>query len=102
MPDPLKYASPTRADGFSASTVEPGARSDTQRDAGRDEVGLAVTATGEGRHGVVGDGAAVPWTSAAPTVITNGSSPGFEIVVGIVAGRDDDGQARPRHARSTA
>src|SRR3954454_9942008 len=83
VPEPLKYQSPTRAVGFSASTVEPGARMDASDMPGASRSGLPSP---EPEHGatVSSARAAVPGTSAAPTVITKGSSPGFETTPGVL------------------
>ena len=82
VPLPLNSWSPTRAPARSASTVEPGARSETTRRPGASRSGLRSRATvAELEKGATlsSPSAAVPPTSAAPTVITDGSSPGVTV-----------------------
>src|SRR3954451_8475009 len=84
VPDPLKYASPTRPVGNWVSIVDPGARRETTDRPGAIRSGLAkpspVGPTPEKPGTVSSLRPVVPASSTAPTVITSGSSPGFVTV----------------------
>src|ERR1700758_4377858 len=85
VPEPTKLVLPTRADGFCASTVEPGSRRLTTERPDVTRSGLNQPS------GLVGPtllnvvivsfaGLDFPPSSTAPTVMTSGSSPGERIV----------------------
>src|SRR3989442_266180 len=84
VPDPLKYASSTRADGFWLSMVLPGTRSDTMCSPGAARSGLsspkAVGPLLVNVETLSSDTSDEPWSLTEPAVSRTGSLPGDAIV----------------------
>src|SRR5437763_15692204 len=85
VPEPLKYDKPISDVGLLMSTVEPGDRVDTTdlpgaRTSGLASPSVAVGPAPENGASVSSEMLSVVWSSDDPTVMTKGSSPGFETV----------------------
>ena len=109
VPEPTKFALPTRADGFCTSMVEPGSRRLTtdRPDVTRSGLNQPSGLVGPTLLNVVmvsPDGLVCPPSSTAPAVMTKGSSPGERIVPlpGPEFPADTTTVMPASHARSTA